>query len=153
MTGSGNLTFRQTLWVLVLAGSSVILSACLRSTEPQPSLLKLSGSWNYAGAETGPARETLTGVLTISRVSGTAFQGRLDLTAVNEQTRQSTLLSGLVSGSQQGTDVIDFDADVESVPRRHVGRIVADTITGTWVGASSDGITSSGTFRAERKNN
>ena len=31
-----------------------------------------------------------------------------------------------------------------------VGEIVADTITGTWVGSSSDGTVISGTFRAEK---
>jgi hypothetical protein len=46
--------------------------------------------------------------------------------------------------------VIDFDADLETV-RRHVGQIVADTITGTWIGSASNGNMSSGTFRVERE--
>jgi len=130
--------------------ASVGLSACLQSTEPQPSLLGLNGSWSYAGVQTGPVRETLTGTLTISLESGTSFQGRLDLVGVNEQTGQSRVLGGLVSGSEGGTDVIDFDADLETT-RRHVGQIVADTITGTWIGSSSGGTMSSGTFRVERE--
>lgn len=133
----------------VVFSSSLMLSACLRSTEPQPSVLGLNGSWNYTAVQTGPVRETLSGTLTISRESGTSFQGRLDLVAVNEQTGQSSVLGGLVSGSESGTDVIDFDADLETT-RRHVGQIVADTITGTWIGSSPDGTTSSGTFRIER---
>src|SRR5437763_8295923 len=124
-----------------------LASGCLKSTEPQPSLLQLDGSWNYTGIQTGPVRETLSGTLTVSRESGTSFQGRLDLVAVNSQTGQSRLLGGLVSGSESGSDVIDFDADLETNPRRHVGQIVADTVTGTWVGASADGSMSSGTFR------
>jgi hypothetical protein len=91
------------------------------------------------------------GTLTISRESGTSFQGRLDLVATNTQTGQTTVLGGLVSGAESGNDVIDFDADVETTPRRHVGQIVADTITGTWVGSSSTGTVSSGTFRVERQ--
>ena len=87
----------------------------------------------------------------ISRESGTSFQGRLDLVGVNSQTGQSRVLGGLVSGAESGTDVIDFDADLEATPRRHVGQIVADTVTGTWVGASADGTMSSGTFRVERE--
>ena len=134
---------------LVLAGA-VLMSGCLKSTEPQPSLLQLNGTWNYTGIQTGPVRETLTGTLTISRESGTSFQGRLDLVAVNSQTGQSRVLGGLVSGSES-SDVVDFDADVESNPRRHVGQIVADTISGTWVGSASDGTMSSGTFRVERE--
>jgi hypothetical protein len=126
------------------------LSACLKSTEPQPSLLQLNGSWNYTGVQTVPVQETLTGTLIISRESGTSFQGQLNLVGVNSQTQQQRILSGSISGSESGTDVIDFDANLETTPRRHVGRIVADTITGTWV-SSADGAMASGTFRVERE--
>ena len=141
---------RKVAVLLTLSGCA-LLSACLKSTEPQSSLLQLNGSWNYTGVQTTPGHETLTGTLTISRESGTNFQGRLDLVGVNSQTGQSRVLGGLVSGSESGTDVIDFDADLEATPRRHVGQIVADTVTGTWVGASADGSMSSGTFRVERE--
>jgi len=134
---------------LTLVGATLV-SGCLKSTEPQPSTLQLNGSWNYTGVQTGPVRETLSGTLTVSRESGSSFQGRLDLVAVNSQTGQSRVLGGLVSGSESGSDVIDFDADVESNPRRHVGQIVADTISGTWIGSASDGSMTSGTFRVER---
>ena len=96
-------------------------------------------------------RESLSGTLTISAESGTSFQGRLDLVGVNSQTGQSRVLGGLVSGSESSSSVVDFDANVESTPRRHVGQIVADTITGTWIGSSPDGTMSSGTFRVERE--
>jgi hypothetical protein len=61
------------------------------------------------------------------------------------------VLGGLVSGSESASGVIDFDANVEASPRRHVGQIVADTITGTWIGEASNGTMSSGTFRVERE--
>jgi hypothetical protein len=126
-------------------------SACLESAAPQPSLLQLNGTWNYSGVQTSPTRENLSGTLTISRESGTSFQGRLDVIATNAQTGQSVVLGGLVSGAESGSRVIDFDADLEATPRRHVGQIVADTISGTWVGSSSNGAVSSGTFRVERQ--
>jgi hypothetical protein len=149
---SGSPGLRRRTWAGLLAVSaSALLCGCLKSTEPQPSLLQLNGSWNYTGVQTSPTQETLTGTLTISRESGTSFQGRLDLVGVNSQTGQSRVLGGLVSGAESSNDVVDFDADVETAPRRHVGQIVADTITGTWVGASADGIMSSGTFRVERE--
>lgn len=142
---------RMSLGALLFASAS-LLSACLRSTAPQSSLLQLAGSWNYTGVQTGPIRETLTGTLTISSESGVSFQGRLDLVGVNGQTGQNRVLGGPVSGSEGGAGVIDFDANfLESTPRRHVGQIVADTITGTWIGSSSDGTMSSGTFRVERE--
>jgi len=135
---------------VVFVGAALV-SGCLKSTEPQPSLLQLDGSWSYNGVQTGPVRETLSGTLTISRESGTSFQGRLDLVAVNSQTGESRVLGGLVSGSESASNVIDFDADLESSPRRHVGQMVADTISGTWVGSSSGASMSSGTFRIERE--
>jgi hypothetical protein len=142
---------RQVVTGTLAIVGTLLVSGCLKSTEPQPSLLQLNGTWNYTGIQTGPVRETLTGTLTISRESGASFQGRLDLVAVNSQTGESRVLGGLVSGSESASDVIDFDADVESSPRRHVGQIVADTISGTWVGSASDGTMSSGTFRVERE--
>jgi hypothetical protein len=135
----------------LLITTSGLASACLRSTETQPSLLGLIGTWNYTGVQSGAAHETLSGTLTVSRESGTSFQGRLDLVGVNTQTGETTVLGGLVSGSESGVDVIDFDANVESTPRRHVGTMVADTISGNWVGSSSTGAMTSGTFRVERE--
>jgi hypothetical protein len=126
-----------------------LTSGCLSSTDPQPSLIHLKGPWTYKGAQTGPVIETLTGTLTISSESGTSFQGQVNITGVN-QASQTRVLTGLVSGSQHGVDLIDFDVNVETVPRRHVGRIVEDTIAGTWIGSAPDGTTSSGTFRLER---
>jgi len=145
---SGPLKARVRVFTLACA---TLLSACLKSTEPQPSLLQLNGSWNYTGIQTVPVRETLTGTLTVSRESGTSFQGTLVLQGTNSQTQQQRNLNGSVSGSESGTDVIDFDASLEATPRRHVGQIVADTITGTWIGSSADGAMSSGTFRVERE--
>jgi hypothetical protein len=142
---------RRALAPLLAITASVLLSGCLKSTEPQPSLLQLNGSWSYSGVQTSPTQETLSGTLTVSRESGTSFQGRLDLVGLNPQTGQSRVLGGLVSGAESSSKVVDFDADLEAAPRRHVGQMVADTITGTWVGASADGTMSSGTFRVERE--
>ena len=150
MKGVTKARVRTTIGALVLASSS-LLSACLKSTEPQASSLDLNGSWRYTGVQTSPPREALIGTLTITRESGTSFQGMLVLDATNEQTQQIRLLNGSVTGSGSGSNVIDFDANVDSPPRRHVGTIVADTITGTWIGSSPNGTTSSGTFRVERE--
>ena len=140
-------TIRATVAATILMAS---VSGCLSSTDAQPSLLHLDGSWTYTGAQTAPVRENLSGNLTISIGSGASFQGTLTVVGTNPQTNQQRSLTGSVSGLSQNSNVIDFDADVETAPRRHVGQIVADTITGTWVGSSSDGTMSSGTFRAER---
>ena len=129
---------------------AVLGSGCLRSTAPQPSVIQLNGSWKYTGVQTQPVRETLTGTLLITRESGASFQGQLQLFTTNEQTTETLSLNGPISGSETQSGVIDFDADLETV-RRHVGQIVADTITGTWIGSAANGIMSSGTFRVERE--
>lgn len=129
---------------------AVLGSGCLRSTAPQPSVIQLNGTWKYTGVQTQPVRETLTGTLLITRESGASFQGQLQLLTTNEQTTETLSLNGPVSGAESEGGVIDFDADLETV-RRHVGQIVADTITGTWIGSASNGIMSSGTFRVERE--
>lgn len=126
-------------------------TACLKSTEPLPSLLQLNGDWKYTGVQTGPVPETLAGTLTISLESGTSFQGHLHLDATNELTGQITTTDGGVSGAESGSNVIDFDANFD-IDRRHVGQILGDTISGSWIGTSpADGTTYSGTFRAERE--
>jgi hypothetical protein len=135
--------------MLVIA-CGVFAAGCLRSTAPQPSVIELNGTWKYTGVQTQPVRETLTGTLTISRESGASFQGDLLLFPKNEQSGQTTSLQGLVSGTESNGNVIDFDADLDTV-RRHVGQIVADTITGNWVVPASNGTTTSGTFRLERQ--
>jgi hypothetical protein len=140
---------RRGLQVLAMAGG-VLAVGCLRSTAPQPSLIQLSGTWKYTGDQAPPVKETLTGTLTVTRESGTSFQGQLQLLTTNEQTGQTTVLTGPVSGSESNGNVIDFDADLETV-RRHIGQIVADTITGNWVVPPSNGTTTSGTFRLERQ--
>lgn len=147
MNGATKARARMTLGVLLFA-SSFLLSACLKSTEPQASLLDLSGKWHYTGFQAGAVRETLDGTLEITRESGMSFQGTLVLEALNEQTGLTRVLNGFVSGSESGTDVIDFEAAIESNPRRHVGRISADTIAGDWISAS-DGMT--GNFRVVRE--
>jgi hypothetical protein len=140
--------FRRVIGAAGLVAVSMV-SACLSSTGPQPSLIQLAGTWNYTGIQTSPVREALSGTLQISSESGTSFQGRVDLVGLN-QANQSRVLGGLVSGSELGTDIVDFEASVETTPRRHVGQLVADTISGTWIGIAPDGAKSSGTFRVER---
>ena len=142
--------------VTLVAGAGLMLflcaplQGCLQSTAPQPSVIQLNGAWSYVGAQTSPVRENLSGTLSITRESGSSFQGRMDLVAMNPQTGQNRAMGGLVSGSEQGAGVIDFDAGMEITPRRHVGQMVGDTISGTWVGSAPDGTISSGTFRAEK---
>jgi hypothetical protein len=133
----------------LLALCAFFFTGCLSSTDVQPSSLQLTGDWVYTGVQTGAMRESLTGQLRVLGQSGNSFQGRLDLVGVNEATGESRVMGGPLSGIAEG-NVVDFDANVEATTRRHVGQLVDDTITGTWVASSAGGAMSSGTFRAER---
>jgi hypothetical protein len=137
------------LGTFALAAATSV-SACLKSLEPPPSSLHLDGSWSYTGTQTNPVPETLTGTLTISSESGSSFAGSLDVT-VTAQDGQTRRLLGIVSGARKGADLIDFDANLDANPRRHVGQILADTVEGSWVASSTDGPVASGAFRMERQ--
>jgi hypothetical protein len=135
---------------MLLLSLCVFSASCLSSTDPQPSSLQLTGEWAYTGVQTGAVRENLTGQLSVLGESGNSFQGRLDIVGVNEATGESRVIGGPLSGIAEG-NVVDFDAIIEATTRRHVGQLVDDTITGTWVASSAGGAISSGTFRAERQ--
>ena len=135
-------------WALSLIAIGVG-AGCLKSTDPRPGHVQLTGTWSYSGTQTGAVRENLVGELRILSESESTFEGRLDIVGTNEA-GDSRVMSGSVSGSAE-SDVVDFDAHVEASARRHVGQVVGDTITGTWVGSTPGGSVSSGTFRAERE--
>jgi hypothetical protein len=135
---------------MLLPLCACFFAGCLSSTDAQPSNLELTGDWIYTGVQTGAVRENLTGELRVLGESGNSFQGRLDIVGVNEATGESRVMGGPLSGIAEG-NVVDFDANVEATTRRHVGQLVDDTITGTWVASSAGGAMSSGTFRAERE--
>lgn len=131
--------------------STILASACLNSTDPQPPTIPLIGSWRYTGTQTGVIRETFTGTLVIGRQSGSAFQGSIDLVATNVVTGDARTLNGILSGVVASSNAVDFDVSVDLIPRRHVGQLIGDTIAGTWVGTAAGGGTVSGVFRAERR--
>ena len=106
-------------------------------------------SFSNYGATTVDIAAPGVGILSTLPAAGMSFQGQLVLQALNEQSGLTRPLNGVVSGSESGIGVIDFDADIESTTRRHVGTIVADTIDGNWISAP-DG-TMSGTFRVVRE--
>ena len=127
-----------------------LVTGCLRSTDIEGSAANITGTWRYVALQTGPTRESLDGSLSLSRQSGASFEGRLDVQVVDVQTGQSRTANGIVTGSAPEGGTVDFDVSLDSKPRRHVGLLAGDTITGTWIASAAGGITGSGTFRAER---
>ncbi|HKS06298.1 MAG TPA: hypothetical protein VJR92_08310 [Gemmatimonadaceae bacterium] len=120
-------------------------SACIDVTDGGAAAVNMSGAWEYTATQTSPSAD-LTGVLTVSSQDGELLGGSVSW---EERTGPGTtrLLSGAVSGRLIGTDDVDFDVLLSEGTRRHVGRLVADTIRGTWVQIGSG---TSGEFVAVR---
>lgn len=121
------------------------LSACAMPSGPAGSGAPLQGSWQLVGAQTAPST-TIEGTIEIEAQDGELITGRAgwdELDSFGVSRRGGGPLSGRVIGD----DDVDFDISVAGVPRRHVGRLRADTMEGSWV-QLADG--RSGTFRAVR---
>lgn len=133
--------------VLLIA---VAVAACRSPTAGGPAPVTLLGQWDYAATQTTPDQATLSGTLTISQQSGSAFQGSLDVTQRDAQ-GNLTRLSGVVSGAVLDTASAMFDAFFAATGRHHLGAIVRDSIRGTWVEQTSGSVTSAGAFTAALK--
>lgn len=132
---------RRAVAVLVALG----LVGCGLSSATEPVTRSVVGVWEYAGSQAAPAT-TLEGEIVVASQGAGLFTG----TASWEE-RDG--LGGLVSngGPVMGRVItdsdVDFDVTIGGAVRRHVGRLLADTVTGTWVQASTG---RSGSFRAVR---
>ena len=121
------------------------LCACISVADGADAAVNMAGAWQYAGTQTAPGAD-ITGVLTVSSQDGELIGGSVSW---EERTSPGVtrLLSGALSGRVIGVDDIDFDVLLGDGTRRHVGRIIADTIRGTWFQAEG-GLT--GAFTAIR---
>jgi len=135
---------------LFLALTLLPLSGCLQPTDTGVSSVSLAGRWQYSAVQTGASGGTANGTLVIGQQSGASFQGSLDVTSTNAQTGEVRSIAGTVSGSAPANGAIDFDVFLEQQPRRHVGQLVGQTISGTWLRLAQDGTSASGTFTAHR---
>ena len=132
---------RPARWLVTLG----LLGACSLPGEPDADAAIVRGEWAFTGTQAAP-QATITGYLTIQTqngdlITGTAGWDERDGFGVIRST------GGAVSGRVIGEQDVDFDITLEGIARRHVGRIRADTIDGSWV-QFGDGRT--GSFRAVR---
>jgi hypothetical protein len=135
---------------LLLTLPLLALTACLQPTDAGIASVSLSGRWQYSAVQTGASGGTASGTLVIGQQSGASFQGSLDVTSRSAETGEVRSIAGTVSGSAPASGAIDFDVFLEQQPRRHVGQLVGETISGTWLRLSPDGTSASGTFSARR---
>lgn len=122
-----------------------LVSACTLPGEPAADSAIVRGEWEFTGTQSAP-QATMTGYLTIQSQNGDLITGTAGW---DERDGFGVVRSagGVVSGRVIGAQDVDFDITLEGVSRRHVGRIRADTIDGSWV-QFGDGRT--GSFRAVR---
>jgi hypothetical protein len=128
-----------------LAAVVVLSIGCSLATEPSGEVADVLGDWQYSGDQTAPAL-TLEGTLSIQNQAGENVSGQLSW---QESDGGGVIRSvgGPVSGRVIETTDIDFDVLLSGTERRHVGRIIGDTIRGAWVEVSSG---RSGEFLAVR---
>ena len=108
------------------------------------------GTWTYVGLQVAPGAANLTGSLLFTEQTGARIGGSMDFVESDAHGQQRRL-AGPFSGRTVDSTTVDFELVLGVVTRRHVGRVKADSLTGTWVESSSSGLpTASGTFRAAR---
>ena len=124
----------------------LFFAACDSPTDGGIAPVNVEGRWTYQAAQITPLIN-MSGVLEIDEQAGRSFNGTATFTEVDGQGGQQAR-AGLVNGRLLGDDVLDFDIYVDGQIRRHVGRLAADSVTGTWsvTGAGAQ----SGSFNARR---
>lgn len=111
--------------------------------------VNVAGTWSYAGSRSGQGTTT-TGTLALTQDRTVRFNGTLDATELDPLGNVRRVI-GVVSGRTVDDATIDFDIIVDpTVTRHHSGAVHGDSLTGTWVELSDQGIAASGSFRAHR---
>lgn len=106
----------------------------------------LTGNWEYSATQSNPAA-SITGTLTISDGGSCGIEGNVSVT-IDDGDGSPTMDEGGVSGLFLTSSAVDFTADLSGA-RRHLGSVVADTISGHW-SQPTGGAPLTGTFRAVR---
>ncbi len=133
---------------VVTASAGLVLSlvGCLPPTADAGPVADVLGTWDYSGQQTAPALD-LTGVLVIESQDGATISGRLSW---EERDAGGGLRSEAAPVSGRVIESSDIDFDVLGVggDRRHVARLTAGAMDGTWVQVQA---LRSGTFTATRR--
>jgi hypothetical protein len=121
------------------------LCACESPTGDDGSAVDVQGDWLYTATQVTP-QLNLEGVFGITEQDGASFSGTAAFTEIDAQGTRRTR-AGAINGRVVGGDVVDMDVYVDAEIRRHVGRVAADSMTGSW---SISGTSLNGTFRTRR---
>jgi hypothetical protein len=137
----------RALSVLVFAFS---IAACAGSTDPGRAGVPVLGAWSYSGQQVAPGSASLAGAIAFSTQTGAQISGSMDFVETDGRGQQRRV-AGPFSGRTVDSTTLDFEVVLGALSRRHVGKVKGDSLTGTWVESSGDGVpTASGTFRSAR---
>lgn len=133
----------------VLLAGMMALAGCGSETPAGADSTIVTGSWSYEARQNSPAIE-LTGQLRIERQNSGRIEGELNAQERDAQGMMRTRV-GVISGRVLSDGAVDFDVLLQgtAAPRRHVGRVRGDTITGTWA-ETTIGAPITGPFSARR---
>lgn len=135
----------------LLIALSISAVACGVVTDPGGPAAPVAGTWSYTGEQVSPARATLGGTMSFTDQTGAQIRGAMDVIETDFRGQQRRLI-GPASGHLVDSTTMDFELLIGAATRRHVGRVKGDSVTGSWVEESIDGLpTASGTFRGARR--
>jgi hypothetical protein len=121
------------------------LAGCALPSGPDRSAADVRGQWEFSAEQVAPSL-TIEGVLRIESQDGELIVG-----SASWEERDALgivhLGGGPVTGRMIGASDVDFDILVGAIARRHVARLDADTMSGSWVQPVSS---AAGTWRAVR---
>ena len=130
---------------LALAILGCGLAACSLPTGSNAGAADLRGSWQLSADQAVPSA-SFEGTLLIERQEGDLILGSASWSE-RDGTGSMVWRAGAVSGRVIESSDADFDIVVDGVVRRHVARLSADTMSGTWIQFTSG---ARGSFRAVR---
>jgi hypothetical protein len=137
---------RSRTLIVVLIG----IGACGAATDVGSPGVPVAGKWSYTGQQVAPAAASLAGTLSFTQQTGAQIAGSVDFVETDSRGQQRRV-AGPFAGRTVDSTTLDFDVVLGAVSRRHVGKVKADSLTGTWVESSADGLpTASGTFRSAK---
>lgn len=122
-----------------------LLTACGDAPLECGAPASIAGAWSYEATQTAPSAATLSGTLTLTR-PGTCAVGGTVAGTIDTGDGSPEMFDAGVSGVFLDETTVDLSIGIDG-ERRHIGEVVADTISGTWADGSSG---ATGIFRAER---
>jgi hypothetical protein len=119
--------------------------ACALPSGPDREAARVLGEWSFTGQQAVPSL-AIEGTLRIESQDGDLIVGSASWEE-RDALGVTVLRGGAITGRVIGESDVDFDILVGATARRHVARLAADTMAGSWV---QPGTSAAGTWRAVR---